>query len=111
MEVDDDKRENKERLKTIGKEICSKFDEKLQASNEDYQKLRQKKSISAPTFLWLKNNILTTGTRDYRLDPRKSGSERSKTQLSNQLKSQLIMKKKDKDVIKFLQDNLVLKID
>lgn len=111
MEVDEDKQENKERLKTIGKEICSKFDQKLQESNEDYQNLREKKKISAPIFFWLKNNTLTTGTRDFRLDPNKSGSERSKGQLSNQLKSQLIMKKKDKDVIKFLKDNLILKIN
>lgn len=111
MEVDDDKHENKDRLKVIGKEICSTFDQKLQESNEDYQKLREKKKISAPILLWLKNNTLTTGTRDYRLDPAKSGSERSKAQLSNQLKSQLIMKKKDRDVIKFLKDNLVLKVD
>lgn len=111
VEVDEDKQENKERLKTIGKEICSKFDQKLQESNEDYQNLREKKKISAPIFFWLKNNTLTTGTRDFRLDPNKSGSERSKGQLSNQLKSQLIMKKKDKDVIKFLKDNLILKIN
>lgn len=111
MEVDEDQQENKDRLKTIGKEIRSKLDQKLQESNEEYQKLREKKKISTPIFSWLKNNTLTTGTRDYRLDPNKSGSERSKSQSSNQLKSQLIMKKKDKDVIQFLKDNLVLKVE
>jgi len=39
------------------------------------------------------------------------GSEGSKIQLSNQLKSQLIMKKKKKKIIKFVKENAILKID
>jgi hypothetical protein len=59
----------------------------------------------------LKYNTLTTGTRDFRLNPNKSGSERSKARSSNQLKTQLILKENEKDVIQFVKDNSVLKID
>ncbi len=111
IEIDDDKQENKDQLKQISKEICLKLDQKLQESNEEYKKSREKKKISLPILLWLKYNTLTTGTRDYRLDPKKMGSEGSKIQLSNQLKSQLIMKKKKKKVIKFVKENAILKID
>jgi len=107
LEVDDNKQENKDRLKQIGNEICSKFDQKLQESNEDYKKYREKKKISSPILLWLKYNTLTTGIRDYRLDPTKIGSEKSKAQLSNQLKSQLILKKNNEEIIKFVKENSV----
>jgi hypothetical protein len=111
IEVDDDKQENQDRLKQIGKEICSKFDQKLQADLEEYRKFRANKKISPPILLWLKNNTLTTGTRDFRLNPNRSGGEQSKARSSNQLKSQLILKKNDKDVIQFVKGHIVLKID
>ena len=78
---------------------------------EEYKVGRDKGEISSPILLWLKNNTLTTGTRDFRLDPQRMGSEGSKAQLSNQLKSQVIMKKKNKSVIQFVKDNAVLKIE
>lgn len=74
IEVDDDK---KDRLKQLDQEIISKFDENLQESNEDYKSNREKKKISLPNLYWLKYNTLTTGTRDYRLDPKKMGHEKS----------------------------------
>ncbi len=108
--MDDDKKESKDRLKQIGKELISKFDEKLQKHNEEYKIGRDKHKISSPILLWLKYNTLTTGTRDFRLDPQKMGSEGSKAQLSNQLKSQVIMKN-CKAVIQFVKDNTVLKVE
>lgn len=111
VEVDDERQSNVDRLKRVGKELCTKLDEKLQQSNEDYRVCREKKKISAPRVFWLKYNTLTTGIRDHRLDPKKSGSSGSKIQMTNQLKSQMILKKKDKDTIKFVKDNVVLKVD
>ncbi|CAF4128438.1 unnamed protein product, partial [Rotaria sordida] len=49
-----------------GKEVCLKFDEKLQESNEEYKRYRTNQNISSPILLWLEYNTLTTGTREYR---------------------------------------------
>ncbi|CAF3579490.1 unnamed protein product [Adineta steineri] len=112
IEVDDEKQDDKDQLKQIGKELSTKLDEKLKESNEDYKTCREKKKISSPTILWLKYNTLTTGIRDFRLDPNKSGSINSKAQKDNQLKSQMILKrKKDNDTIKFVKENIVLQVN
>lgn len=111
IEVDDDRKDNQNHLKQIGEEILSKFDEKLKESNDEYRINREKKKISSPKLFWLKYNTLTTGTRNYRLDPAKMGAEKSKAQLSNQLKSQLIMKKKNQEIINFVKDNILFKIN
>ncbi|CAF1488043.1 unnamed protein product, partial [Didymodactylos carnosus] len=104
IEVDSDK---EDKLKQIGKEICSKFDQKLQESNEEYKKCRSKKKISSPILLWLKNNTLTTGVREYLLN-NKGGS---KIQKSNQIKSTVVITNRSKNIIKFLKENKVLKIE
>lgn len=111
VEVDDEKQDNKDRLKQIGHEICQNFDEKLQESNEEYKKCREKRKISSPILFWLKYNTLTTGIRNYRLDPNKMGNTGSKIQMTNQLKSQMILKKKDQKTIQFVKDNVVLKVN
>lgn len=112
MEVDDDKQEDKDRLKQIGKELCLKLDEKLKEFNKDYKQCRDKHKISPPILLWLKYNTLTTGIRDLRCDPKRMGVEGTKSQVSNQLKSKMIMKKKtDKKLIDFIKENVVLKVD
>ena len=103
VEMDEEKEENESRLEQIGQELRSKFDQKLQESNEEYRQGRKKQKISAPTVLWLNNNTLTTGTREYRLKKNKGSG-------ANQLKSQLIFKSENKDVIKFIEDRKVLKI-
>ncbi|CAF1200271.1 unnamed protein product [Rotaria sordida] len=100
IEVDDDKKENEDRLQQIGKELCLKFDQKLQESNEEYKRYRTNQNISLPILLWLKYNTLTTGTREYRL-------KKSKGSGANQLKSQLILNNRSEDVIKFIKENKV----
>ncbi|CAF1317947.1 unnamed protein product [Rotaria sordida] len=100
IEVDDDKKENEDRLQQIGKELCLKFDQKLQESNEEYKRYRTNQNISSPILLWLKYNTLTTGTREYRL-------KKSKGSGANQLKSQLILNNRSEDVIKFIKENKV----
>ncbi|CAF4305228.1 unnamed protein product, partial [Adineta steineri] len=111
IEVDEEKQDNKDQLKQIGKELCTKFDEKLKESNEDYKTCREKKKISSPSVLWLKYNTLTTGIRDFRLDPNKPGGG-SGCKGANQLKSQMILKKKkDNAVIKFVKENIVLQVN
>ncbi|CAF2368779.1 unnamed protein product [Rotaria sp. Silwood2] len=111
MEVDDDKIDNKDRLKQIVKDICLKFDTKLQGSNEEYKKCRDKNKISSPILLWLKYNTLTTGTREFRLNPNKIGSSNVQIRITNQLKSLMIMKKRDKKIIEFVKSNAILKTD
>ncbi|CAF4667089.1 unnamed protein product [Rotaria sp. Silwood1] len=111
MEVDEDKEDNKDRLTQIGKELCTKLDQKLKESNEDYQIYRDKQKISSPILLWLKYNTLTTGIREFRLDPKYMGSHGSKIQISNQLKSQLIINSRSKKIIDFIKSNVVLKVN
>ncbi|CAF1186033.1 unnamed protein product [Rotaria sordida] len=101
IEVDDDKKENENQLKQVGKELCSKFDQKLQESIEEYKRCRANQNISSPILLWLKYNTLTTGTREYRLKKYKGTG-------GNQLKSQLIIHNRSKDIIKFIKENKVL---
>ncbi|CAF4190174.1 unnamed protein product [Rotaria sordida] len=100
IEVDDDKKENEDRLQQIDKELCLKFDKKLQESNKEYKRYRTNQNISPPILLWLKYNTLTTGTREYRL-------KKSKGSGANQLKSQLILNNRNEDVIKFIKKNKV----
>ncbi|CAF1257254.1 unnamed protein product [Rotaria sordida] len=111
IEVDKDKQDNKDRLIQISKELCMKLDQKLKESNEDYKIYRDKQKISAPILLWLKYDTLTTGIREFRTDSKKMGAKGSKAHMTNQLKSQMIIKNKNKKIIDFVKDNVVLKID
>lgn len=111
VEVDNDKLNNKDRLVYIGKEMCTKFDKKLAESNEDYKLCRDKKKISSPILLWLNYNTLTTGLRELRTDPKQTDSKECKIQMSNQLKSQSIIKSGNKKIIAFVKSNALFKTD
>ena len=100
MELDAEKSEDKKHLDQLTKEFCTKFDQQLQQSNEEYKKCREKNKIDPPTLLWVKTNTLTTGTREF-------SAKKTKGSGANQLKSQLIIRGKSKDVIKFIKDNAV----
>lgn len=98
MELDPDKIKDKAHLKQMSEEFCSKFDEQLQQSNDEYKEGRDEQKIASPNLLWVKSNTLTTGTREFR-------ARKANGSGANQLKSQLIISKKNKDVIDFIKSN------
>lgn len=100
MELDAERGQDKKALDQMTKQLCLKFDQQLQESNEEYKTGRDRHAISSPTVLWVKCNTLTTGTREFR-------AKKAKGSGANQLKSQLIINDRNKDVIKFIKKSAV----